>query len=215
MPKESRVEIPSGSGNKYRYEYSDGQTIYRGPVGSAPDLGEAEFMALFGKPVVRPGTWFTEEMEIDDKELEGLITAEAGPRLSQTRVEIKRTGWMVKDLKKGTIWPQLEAWSALSAVSDAEEAMYKYKGKRDFILMTPDGKLSNVKIEWREGKERERLAFGGYKHPYWTITFLPRTDEWASQNTSVWLEPDEVEKHLGEPRKKEEGVLGTNIKFVP
>jgi len=45
MPKDSIVEIPSGSGNKYRYEYSEGQTLYRGPVGSAPEIGEAEFMA--------------------------------------------------------------------------------------------------------------------------------------------------------------------------
>jgi len=46
MPKESVVEIPSGSGNKYRYEYSDGATVYRGPVGSAPELGEEEFNML-------------------------------------------------------------------------------------------------------------------------------------------------------------------------
>jgi len=44
MPKDSIVEIPAGSGNKYRYEYSDGATIYRGPVGSAPDLAEEEFL---------------------------------------------------------------------------------------------------------------------------------------------------------------------------
>ena len=39
MPKDSIVEIPEGSGNKYRYVYEDGQTVYKGPVGSAPDLG--------------------------------------------------------------------------------------------------------------------------------------------------------------------------------
>ena len=44
MGKESVVEIPHGSGNRYRYEYSAGSTIYKGPVGSAPDLGEAEFL---------------------------------------------------------------------------------------------------------------------------------------------------------------------------
>ena len=44
--KESVVEIPVGSGNRYRYEYSEGQTLYRGPVGSAPDLGEEEFNVL-------------------------------------------------------------------------------------------------------------------------------------------------------------------------
>jgi len=46
MPKESVVEIPSGSGNKYRYVYDHetGRTEYLGPVGSAPDLGEEEFL---------------------------------------------------------------------------------------------------------------------------------------------------------------------------
>ena len=45
MGKESVVEIPAGSGNRYRYEYSEGKTLYRGPVGSAPELGEEHFMA--------------------------------------------------------------------------------------------------------------------------------------------------------------------------
>jgi len=46
MPKESRVEIPSGSGNFYRYSYDPASraTIYLGPVGSSPDLGEEEFL---------------------------------------------------------------------------------------------------------------------------------------------------------------------------
>lgn len=45
MSKESIVEIPEGSGNQYRYVYEGGKTVYRGPVGSAPKLGEEEFMA--------------------------------------------------------------------------------------------------------------------------------------------------------------------------
>jgi hypothetical protein len=45
MGKISEVEIPPGSGNLYRYEYNQGQTIYRGPVGNAPELKEAEFLA--------------------------------------------------------------------------------------------------------------------------------------------------------------------------
>jgi len=44
MPQESIVEIPSGSGNKYRYRYEDGRTIYRGPVGDAPELDEEKFL---------------------------------------------------------------------------------------------------------------------------------------------------------------------------
>jgi len=49
MPKESVVEIPSGSGNKYRYVYDPANraTKYLGPVGDSPDLGEQEFMNLF------------------------------------------------------------------------------------------------------------------------------------------------------------------------
>jgi len=47
MPRESVVEIPSGSGNKYRYVYdpSSKATRYLGTVGQAPALSEQEFMA--------------------------------------------------------------------------------------------------------------------------------------------------------------------------
>jgi hypothetical protein len=45
MGKESQVEIPQGSGNFYRYEYDQGNTLYRGPVGSAPQISEGEFLA--------------------------------------------------------------------------------------------------------------------------------------------------------------------------
>jgi len=38
------VEIPEGSGNKYRYEYEGGSTVYKGPVGEAPELSEEEFL---------------------------------------------------------------------------------------------------------------------------------------------------------------------------
>jgi len=47
MGKESVVEIPAGSGNKYRYVYDQGSTKYLGPVGSAPEIGEAEFLKDF------------------------------------------------------------------------------------------------------------------------------------------------------------------------
>jgi len=46
MGKDSIVEIPEGSGNRYRYTYEEGSTKYLGPVGSAPDLGEEEFMSV-------------------------------------------------------------------------------------------------------------------------------------------------------------------------
>jgi len=47
----SIVEIPPGSGNKYRYEYNaeTKATIYKGPVGTAPEMGEEEFMAAMVK----------------------------------------------------------------------------------------------------------------------------------------------------------------------
>jgi len=51
---ESVVEIPEGSGNWYRYEYKDGKTIYRGPVGSAPSIDESEFTEMFLKAKKRP-----------------------------------------------------------------------------------------------------------------------------------------------------------------
>jgi hypothetical protein len=44
MGKVSTVEIPQGSGNLYRYEYTDGQTRYLGPVGNAPAISEIELL---------------------------------------------------------------------------------------------------------------------------------------------------------------------------
>jgi len=41
------VEIPEGSGNRYRYEYEEGATVYKGPVGTAPELSEEEFLEMF------------------------------------------------------------------------------------------------------------------------------------------------------------------------
>jgi len=41
MMVESVVEI---NGHLYRYEYVDGATVYKGPVGDAPTLGEQEFL---------------------------------------------------------------------------------------------------------------------------------------------------------------------------
>jgi len=50
MGKESQVEIPEGSGNFYRYEYDDGKTVYKGPVGDAPGINEQEFFDLYMQP---------------------------------------------------------------------------------------------------------------------------------------------------------------------
>jgi len=38
------VEIPPGSGNRYRYEYEEGATVYKGPVGDSPEMSEGEFI---------------------------------------------------------------------------------------------------------------------------------------------------------------------------
>lgn len=45
------VEIPQGSGNRYRYGYNkaSGKTIYLGPVGSVPMLSEEEFLRGLGR----------------------------------------------------------------------------------------------------------------------------------------------------------------------
>ena len=51
MGKESVVEIPAGSGNKYRYVYDQGSTKYLGPVGSAPEIAEAEFMDAMSESI--------------------------------------------------------------------------------------------------------------------------------------------------------------------
>jgi len=45
VTKENIVEIPEGSGNRYKYAYDPGSksTVYKGPVGSAPDITEEEW----------------------------------------------------------------------------------------------------------------------------------------------------------------------------
>ena len=43
------VEIPEGSGNRYRYDYQDGATVYKGPVGDAPFLNEKDFLAAMSR----------------------------------------------------------------------------------------------------------------------------------------------------------------------
>jgi len=75
MSKDSVVEIPEGSGNFYRYEYVDGQTVYRGPVGDAPQMGEEEFLrnvVLVTGPL--------EGTELDDTHLVNLIESNIGDR---------------------------------------------------------------------------------------------------------------------------------------
>jgi hypothetical protein len=71
MSKESIVEIPVGSGNRYKYEYRDGRTWYVGPVGEAPPISEAQFLrltemvALGGVPVRRD--WGYIDPDADDR----------------------------------------------------------------------------------------------------------------------------------------------------
>ena len=59
MPKDSIVEIPPESGNKYRYVYEDGQTVYKGPVGDSAPISEAEFHLLSSK-------WMSDNYTEDD-----------------------------------------------------------------------------------------------------------------------------------------------------
>jgi len=54
MGKESVVEIPPGSGNRYRYAYDpDTQKMrYMGPVGESPPIDEVTFQEGFADPLV-------------------------------------------------------------------------------------------------------------------------------------------------------------------
>ena len=75
MPRESVVEIPAGSGNRYRYNYEDGSTRYLGPVGDGPQISEAEFNMAMKEPRIyfseiqefdlENGTSFIRELEMD------------------------------------------------------------------------------------------------------------------------------------------------------
>ena len=64
MPKESRVEIPSGSGNFYRYAYDPETqaTRYLGTVGQAPEMGEEEFLAEMDDNEDKSDEWYEKNM---------------------------------------------------------------------------------------------------------------------------------------------------------
>jgi len=70
MGKESIVTI---NDHQYRYEYVDGKTVYRGPVGDAPEISELTFLAHMKKRIMyedileydqEHGTSFIREMEM-------------------------------------------------------------------------------------------------------------------------------------------------------
>ena len=63
MGKENIVEIPPGSGNRYRYAYENGETVYKGPVGNAPEIGETELLAELDLAV---RNWSEMETKIDE-----------------------------------------------------------------------------------------------------------------------------------------------------
>lgn len=60
MPKESIAEIPKGSGNCYRYAYEGGRTVYKGPVGEAPEINEEEFNKMVSTQTKVIERWDTE-----------------------------------------------------------------------------------------------------------------------------------------------------------
>jgi len=60
MGKESQVEI---NGHLYRYEYVDGETVYRGPVGDAPELSEQAFEEFMRGPRWKAPESFKDDMK--------------------------------------------------------------------------------------------------------------------------------------------------------
>jgi len=85
------VEIPPGSGNRYKYVYDaeTKATIYKGPVGEAPELGEEEFLEMMVGGV---GDWDDEFIpEID------LLASHWGVDRKDLEVDITRTcGGVIK-----------------------------------------------------------------------------------------------------------------------
>jgi len=82
MPKEHTVEI-NGSFYRYAYDPSSQRTVYLGPVGSAPDLGEEQFFmamasqkeysfsnikndpnSFYNKPKMRGHYWAIEKLDM-------------------------------------------------------------------------------------------------------------------------------------------------------
>lgn len=79
MSKEHQVEIPIGSGNRYRYSYDPASraTRYLGPVGSAPAINEQEFLRQIEDPSTSvPADEWWENADDDQR----YILVMSGPR---------------------------------------------------------------------------------------------------------------------------------------
>jgi hypothetical protein len=93
--KESVVEIPVGSGNRYRYVYEDGETRYLGPVGTAPQISEKDFLrnvALITGPL--------EGTVMDEDYLVRVIEANIGDREPTMNMLSKEFGVPGPDLPR-------------------------------------------------------------------------------------------------------------------
>jgi len=86
--KESIVVI---SGHRYRYEYVDGATVYRGPVGDAPELSEQEFLAAM---IIPDHQRLVGTLEKAFGEIEGLYSISSESRGDKTTI------WAVYKQKK-------------------------------------------------------------------------------------------------------------------
>jgi len=146
MSKENIVEIPSGSGNRYRYVYEDGATKYLGPVGSAPDLAEEEFMLQTStEPANITGITFKPGWE--------------GRSADPDRERAKREGGIhFDDLRDGEKWLRNHAWQM-----SPDDIGYN---KHDFIVTFSDGETYEGRIDI---KPRQFINIG--KHMKDTVEF--------------------------------------------
>jgi len=99
MTKSTIVEIPPGSGNKYRYRYNSttGKMDYIGPVGDAPILKEDEFL----KGLKR----VAEKFDYEQRD-------EQGREISLDSITIidGRTVESVENVTPKRNWPYIDLW---------------------------------------------------------------------------------------------------------
>jgi len=135
------VEIPEGSGNRYRYEYEEGSTVYKGPVGDSPQLTEGEFMAaMVGEITPRP------EHSKNYDAIEKLDTREIKKSIDQS----------IKEKEEGIL-----------LLKEADTHLPKYQGKAPSRRMeTSFQKHLDEKYPGKYKVQKERIAGMTYLNVY-------------------------------------------------
>jgi len=126
MGKESVVEIPDGSGRFYRYEYdeSTGKTLYKGPVGDAPQMSEEEFLAISH---TYQHTFTQEEIN------EAFNTLKKG---------LEKTKLPSKELGPPDRFANISEFMLMEYIPEVKRYGFKHRLSRNYIFVYKDGTVN-------------------------------------------------------------------------